>query len=249
MSTYVISDLHGAKDKFDKLLKLIHFNENDTMYIIGDVIDRGKEPIPLLLEIMSYENIHLIIGNHEHMMYKALVDNDTQNYRMWLYNGGLVTEEQLFDLDQWNIDNIFDYLYTAPVVIPDLKITNIDGKEKHYYLAHSSFINSKHIITTKTMKDLKSYEINEAIWSRDYPYHYIRKTEAYKYFRDSILITGHTPTYHYYENEPVQTKGHIFFGHKGHFIGIDCGCALYANGFTYGRLGCLRLEDNKEFYV
>lgn len=30
----------------------------------------------------------------------------------------------------------------------------------------------------------------------------------------------------------------------GHHIAIDCGCS-----FPGGRLGCLRLEDMKEFYV
>lgn len=38
------------------------------MYVIGDVVDRGKEPIKLLIKIMETPNITLLEGNHEEMM-------------------------------------------------------------------------------------------------------------------------------------------------------------------------------------
>ena len=65
---YVCSDIHGYYERFRKLLKKIDFSLDDEMYVIGDVIDRGPEPIELLLYILSQPNIHLLIGNHEHMM-------------------------------------------------------------------------------------------------------------------------------------------------------------------------------------
>ena len=42
---YVTSDLHGSFKEFKELLKLINFNDDNYMYILGDVIDRGDEPI------------------------------------------------------------------------------------------------------------------------------------------------------------------------------------------------------------
>ena len=64
---YVTSDLHGSFKEFKELLKLINFNDDDYMYILGDVIDRGDEPIELIRYIMNSPNIELLMGNHEYM--------------------------------------------------------------------------------------------------------------------------------------------------------------------------------------
>ena len=57
------------------------------------------------------------------------------------------------------------------------------------------------------------------------------------YFDDATIIAGHTPTYKIDGAE----NGKIYRGEYG--ILIDCGAA-------FGEpLGCLRLEDGKEFYV
>lgn len=37
---YCVSDIHGELDKFERLLTLIQFSENDHLYVIGDAIDR-----------------------------------------------------------------------------------------------------------------------------------------------------------------------------------------------------------------
>ena len=42
-----MSDLHGCKHEFDEMLKQIEFSEYDTVYILGDIGDRGKESIPV----------------------------------------------------------------------------------------------------------------------------------------------------------------------------------------------------------
>lgn len=63
--TYIISDIHGNYDKFHKLLYKIKFSDADTLYINGDIIDRGPNPIKLLLEVMQSQNMIFILGNHE----------------------------------------------------------------------------------------------------------------------------------------------------------------------------------------
>ena len=57
-----------------------------------------------------------------------------------------------------------------------------------------------------------------------------------KYFDDKTIIVGHNPT-----TEENGGDGKIFYGNGS--IAIDCG---EARG---GTVGCLRLEDMKEFYV
>ena len=62
---YCCSDLHGCFDEFSELLKLINFSSNDTMYILGDIIDRGPKPVQLLTHIFEHDNIIPLMGNHE----------------------------------------------------------------------------------------------------------------------------------------------------------------------------------------
>ena len=42
---YAVSDIHGNFDKYTKMLEKINFSPNDTLYILGDVIDHGMEEI------------------------------------------------------------------------------------------------------------------------------------------------------------------------------------------------------------
>ena len=53
MSKYVISDIHGNYEKYRKMLQLINFNEEDILYILGDVIDRGEHGIKILQHMMQ----------------------------------------------------------------------------------------------------------------------------------------------------------------------------------------------------
>ena len=38
---YVMSDIHGMYDKYIEMMDLIDLKETDTLYILGDIIDRG----------------------------------------------------------------------------------------------------------------------------------------------------------------------------------------------------------------
>ena len=44
MAVYVISDIHGNYDLFMELLKKIKLSGKDTLYVLGDVVDRGPHP-------------------------------------------------------------------------------------------------------------------------------------------------------------------------------------------------------------
>lgn len=53
MAHYVMSDLHGEADRFHAMLKKVGFSEDDTLIILGDVVDRGSDGINLLQEIIN----------------------------------------------------------------------------------------------------------------------------------------------------------------------------------------------------
>ena len=41
--TYVMSDIHAMAELFWKMLDKIQFSDRDTLYILGDMIDRGPD--------------------------------------------------------------------------------------------------------------------------------------------------------------------------------------------------------------
>ena len=41
--TYVMSDIHGHYDKYREMLETIEFAADDTLYVLGDVLDRGSD--------------------------------------------------------------------------------------------------------------------------------------------------------------------------------------------------------------
>ena len=67
MATYCMSDIHGNYKKYMQMLEKLQFSDNDTFYIIGDIIDRGNRFIKILQDMMLRPNVIPIIGNHEYM--------------------------------------------------------------------------------------------------------------------------------------------------------------------------------------
>ena len=86
---YCVSDIHGEILRWKSMLELIRFSDDDTLYVLGDVIDRNPFGIKILQDIMSRPNVHMIVGNHEDMMLQTFwSNNDYDARRLWKYNGG-----------------------------------------------------------------------------------------------------------------------------------------------------------------
>lgn len=219
MSTYVLSDLHGQYDKFMDMLKLTKFNDNDKMYILGDIFDRGPDPLKILDYIICKKNIDFIPGNHEYMFLEFY---NTYDARLWLYNGGKTTMTQLMKRGEDYLKALYDYLTKLPLV-------KVHDK---FILTHAGLYlpKNQNQYTLQEILNLQNAEFN--LWSRSN----INNERQYK---DYTVICGHTPTLYVDPNQDqmsiIRRKGTIY---------IDCGAT-----FSDGRLACLRLEDNKEFYI
>ena len=48
---YAVSDLHGCYDKYRKLLERL--TSDDSLYILGDIVDRGSEGMKILLDLIN----------------------------------------------------------------------------------------------------------------------------------------------------------------------------------------------------
>ena len=197
---YIMSDLHGCFDEFKKMLELIHFSEDDELYIIGDIIDRGPEPIPLLQYIMNQKNIHVIMGNHEDMMINAI---KSRSYDLWFYNGGEITNKQFKKLKSKKQNEILSYLSSLPL----MKELSISGED--YILLHGG----------PGLFFKVDYEANkitkDVLWER---FDSLNKEEAEAIFPGKNFIVGHTPTFMYGKDNKIISCGNIMI--------IDCGCVF-----------------------
>ena len=110
---YAISDLHGRLEKYREMLEQIEFTSEDTLYVLGDVIDRGPDGIPILQDMMFRSNVFPLLGNHEFtaavclpwLMEKvtdqsldALDESQIAALSEWIANGGGVTLQSLQQL-------------------------------------------------------------------------------------------------------------------------------------------------------
>lgn len=229
---YVISDLHGYPfERFTALLKEVDFSENDFLYVLGDVVDRGKEGVRYLLWLKAQKNAELLLGNHEDMMRKCdflfhpdalklmkkLDNNQRVNLGIWMHNGAEDTVRGLFDISQEEREKIFRYLCT---LAPYRTVSAVGRK---FVLTHSG------LRDFAPQKSLDDYSLHDLIWNRP--------EFSDRYFEDKTTVFGHTPTFFYGE----EYRGKIITTDT--WINIDVGVG-------YGNLPVLlRLDDMEQFSV
>ena len=223
---YVMSDLHGCFEEYKRMLEKIDFKESDTLYILGDVVDRGSQSIEILQDMMLRSNVFPILGNHEYMLNEALEfmlseineenilnvedSNMIQKLTSWITeNGGATTFERLNHLSKDELLDIQDYLMEFEIY------KYVEVNHKRFILAHAN-------MKPEYLSHLENCLMNVLF----------EKTDSTKdEFRDAYLITGHVPT----------ADGKIL--KKNHHICIDGGCVFGQN------LACLCLDTMEEFYV
>ena len=134
---YVMSDIHGNIENFKSILKKINLQPDDTLYILGDVIDRYPDGIRIIHMIMTMPNVKMLLGNHEYMMLKALTmpcphsespwerNFPPREMRLWYHNGGKVTHDYLKHIRKTAPQEVFDYLNSLPLNID----VEVNGKK------------------------------------------------------------------------------------------------------------------------
>lgn len=230
---YVVSDIHGEYDKLIDLLDKIKLKETDTLYVLGDILDRGPHPIKTLRKLMNMPNVICMVGNHELMaliclefLMKEITDMSIEeldeemldNLVTWQVNGSKSTINEFNQLDvkakQEVIEFIKDFVVYEEVSVND----------KDYLLVHAGLGNYS------PEKEIEDYSLHELLWMRaDYDV---------QYFENTYVVTGHTPT------QTIEGNSHPgYICQQNNHIAIDCGAH-----YPGGRLAALCLDTGEEYY-
>ncbi len=66
MSTYVIGDVQGCLRELEALLRAVNFDAGqDSLWFVGDLINRGPDNRGVLDMIMGLPNVTCVLGNHD----------------------------------------------------------------------------------------------------------------------------------------------------------------------------------------
>lgn len=139
---YAVSDLHGCYDKYMKLLERLHMTSDDSLYILGDIVDRGSGGMKILLDLIDRKNVFSCRGNHDHcaqiLLRNFALPNDgcfadglEEAFRLWLSDGGSTTYEEFLKLDESEQQAVLSYLNSLPL----FEEITVGGQK--FFLAHT----------------------------------------------------------------------------------------------------------------
>lgn len=186
MKTYVIGDIHGCFEAFDRLLNKINGDWTaDRLILLGDYIDRGEksweviEAVMILQHKYGKDQIIALRGNHEQMAIDT-ADNQSSN---WFYNGGRAT-----------LDSFASHGKTL-----DDALVFFRGLPLYYEDAHHIFVHAG-IRPGITMGEQSA---DDLLWIRE---EFFRSTCTF----GKTVVFGHTPTVNINGSyEPIQMKKRI----------------------------------------
>jgi len=228
--TYVVANMHGAMEKYTALLEKIGFSDRDVLYVLGDTADYGEDAVALLTELSMCENVYSVAGEHD---YKAL--RMLGGFDRMLKDGSAPSPEFAAEMMAWANEGGKPTLDGFRALDDEMREGVIDYLSEFALYEEVEAGGKEYVLTYAGIADFDEDTPLEDYMPEDFI------TEALDpdrcYFEDATVIAGHIPTY---EIEGAE-NGKIYRGEYN--VLIDCGAA-------FGEpLGCLRLEDGKEFYV
>jgi len=247
------------------MLETIHFSDMDWLIVAGDCIDRGKQSYEMFRWIEQCpSNVLFLRGNHEEefAVYVDLMilldfreklgtdfssNADTaalyESMKYFIRHRKLTAAYfDLYDtigcLLEQNHVTLNDLCRWSAAIrqMPYYKKLNVGGRT--YIVVHAGYSENLENIS-RHFKSLEQF------------YLYARKESCQSGgVQHGTIIAGHTPTI--VKEDFAYNKGNVFRYYNAAknctFYDIDCGC-VFRNRQPNAKLACIRLEDEKIFYV
>ena len=220
---YVVANLHGDNAGFQKLLQTIKFKDSDVLYVLGDSVDIGEESIELLTDMSMRANVYPLAGEHDLKALRML-----SGFEKMLADGSAPTPEFSAEMTAWAADG-------GMVTLTGYR--KLDAEMREGVLDYLSDF----MLCDEVKAGGKTYFLAHAGLSN---YSEDKLPEDYEpeevfaealpdesFFKARTLVVGHAPT----ASGKIERKGGV--------IHLDCGA------MRGGKIGCLCLETDEEYYV
>ena len=227
----VIGDIHGKWERFRSVYDKVGFNaEKDVIVFLGDYLDRGDAPVPVMEWVMEHygqKNMIFLRGNHEQMFYEAFLEAQSgeghnafsfdSSLAMWLRNGGQITYEGIRKTGRKEalISNWLSLIAKLPLC------TEMVVNDQVYWFMHA---NCNPDLPLAAQDDV------DLLW---------RRTLAERpefHHGEQIIVLGHTPVQKLgYEAKPQWLQ-------NGRLVLMDTGSYLDSTSpLGLGRISCVDL--------
>ncbi len=220
---YAVGDIHGQREKLDRLLETLPLADGDRLVFLGDYVDRGAEArgvVDRLIELREERDCIFLLGNHESMF----LDFMGWEGRSWfagdafLMNGGDRTLASYGYFD--DPERKFELPEAHAEFYRDLRLHHIEGD---YLFVHAG-LSARWCDETDLDFALRRSRVEDLLWSRALP--------DLPHRLGVTVIYGHTPA------ADFEVRWNLPFS-----IGIDTGAAYG------GPLTAIRLPDETIFQV
>lgn len=171
---FAIGDIHGCYKTLRKMVEeVLQLKQEDTLFLLGDYIDRGPDSVGVLDYLMKLHesgfDVRPIRGNHEEMLLDAV--NDPAARSLWYGNGGWGTLRE-FGVESPDLipHRFLDFMTALPYIL------TTEG----YVLVHAC-------LDFRTINPLQDTSRQFMLWARDCQ-------EDYGKIGGRTLVTGHCVT-------------------------------------------------------
>lgn len=223
-----VSDIHGYVDYLDGLLKKTAFSPQDTLILIGDLIEKGPESLKTVRYVMELcahnQNVHVSMGNVEYHRIGTFFNDSKEGNEEFL--------RMLLDIKRcWKRGLFLDMLDELGIPLDTIQETGVPEIKKAIwdrYREEITFLwELPAIITAGNYIFVHAgIETDDLEKLRDKEAFSHLKINAFLnmdvHFRKCVVV-GHWPVGLYHDTYDSMNP---VFDYEKHIVAIDGGCAL-----------------------
>ncbi len=212
---FAITDIHGCANSFEALLEKIGLNRQDTLFLLGDYISKGRDSKAVLDLILKLQqegyDLRLLRGNHEEMLLH--VAGQAKKYLKWFVRvhkcRNLLNKEEELPKKYWRL------LESLPYYI----------ETEDFFLVHAglNFESENPLLDKQAM-----------IWTRK------RMCDKQDFLKGKTLVHGHKPTPLRQIKESIEAAQKIICLDNGCVQG-----GKQSEKGKFGKLLCLNLDTRQ----
>lgn len=221
MRIIIVGDIHGCIEELNELIFKINLQPSDSLYFIGDLIDRGPDSIAVVKKCYSLSleySVKLILGNHEEKFLRYLKHIETKTGLETQMSGVDEFPQLIAGLEKGEIDFLRSAYYS------------IELQEEKITLLHGGISNQVKFPFPRTYqygvdnpKEFKGLDL-------------ITKVRYLSPEGKFVGLNEETDADKYWAEVYNGSYGHIYFGHQPfmqelpqnfvHATGLDTGCVF-----------------------